>query len=227
MGLTMSKRWGRDALINLATLFIKTWFTTCRIRILEAKLHQEFFLGDRQFIAVTWHRASIFFCYFYGPFHPVVMFSRSEDGEYLARFAKKCGVIPVRGSSRHGGGEALIQMIRHLRAGNRICSTVLDGPQGPRFKAKRGLLLLAKKSGVPLLPIIWSSRRPITLEKTWDKTMIPRPFSEILINYGTPLTIPQDCDEPEMDALQQELENRLNAIMKEVDHACGYKTRWD
>ncbi|MBI4764144.1 MAG: hypothetical protein HY787_06020 [Deltaproteobacteria bacterium] len=118
-------------------------------------------------------------------------------------------------------------MIRHLKAGNRICSTVLDGPQGPRFKAKRGLLLLAKRSRVPLLPIIWSSPRPLTLEKTWDKTMIPRPFSEVFINYGTPLTIPPDCNELEMEALQQELENRLNAIMVEVDQSCGYQTRWE
>jgi lysophospholipid acyltransferase (LPLAT)-like uncharacterized protein len=227
MDPTILKPWGTGALITLATLFIKTWFNTCRIRILEEELHKGFFGGDRQFIAVTWHRASIFFCYYYGPFHPVVMFSRSKDGEYMARFAQKCGVIPVRGSSQHGGGEALIQMIRHLKAGNRICSTVLDGPQGPRFKAKRGLLLLAKKSGVPLLPIIWSSRRPLTLEKTWDKTMIPRPFSEVLINYGTPLTIPQNCDELEMEALQEELENRLNAIMMEVDRFCCYKTRWN
>ena len=57
--------------------------------------------------------------------------------------------------------------------------------------------------------------------------MIPRPFSEVFINYGTPLTIPQDCDELEMEALQQELENRLNAIMVEVDQACDYQTRWD
>jgi lysophospholipid acyltransferase (LPLAT)-like uncharacterized protein len=227
MDLTLLKQRVSGALINLATLIIKTWFNTCRIRILQEDLHKEFFLGDRQFIAVTWHRASIFFCYYYGPFHPVVMFSRSQDGEYLARFAEKCGVFPVRGSSQHGGERALIQMIRLLKAGHRICSTVLDGPQGPRFKAKRGLLLLAKRSGVPLLPIIWSSRRPLTLEKTWDKTMIPRPFSEVFINYGAPLTIPQNCNELEMEVLQQELENRLNAIMVAVDQSCDYQTRWE
>jgi lysophospholipid acyltransferase (LPLAT)-like uncharacterized protein len=227
MGQTISKPWGSGALITLATLFIKTWFNTCRVTLLQKDLHQEFFLGDRQFIAVTWHRASIFFCYYYGHHHPVVMFSRSQDGEYMARFAQQCGVIPVRGSSQHGGERALIQMIRHIKAGIRICSTVLDGPQGPRFKAKRGLLLLAKRSGLPLLPIIWSSRRPLTLEKTWDKTMIPRPFSKVLINYGPPLTIPQDCNEREMEALQQELEKRLNAIMGDTDQLCRYKTRWE
>jgi lysophospholipid acyltransferase (LPLAT)-like uncharacterized protein len=226
MALFVVKQWGSGTLLTLATLLIKTWFSTCRPRILHDEFHKEFFLGTRQFIGVTWHRASIFFCYYYGPFHPMVMFSQSEDGEYMARFARKCGVIPVRGSSTRGGERGLIQMIRSFQRGNRICSTVLDGPQGPRFKAKKGLLFLAKKTGLPLLPFMWSARNPITLEKTWDKTMIPRPFSKVLVTYGPPLNIPADCNDLEMEVFRQELEDRLNAIMIEVDQACGYETRW-
>ena len=116
-------------------------------------------------------------------------------------------------------------MIRSLQRGNRICSTVLDGPQGPRYKAKKGLLFLAKKTGLPLLPFIWSARSPLTLEKTWDKTMIPRPFSEVVISYGPPLFVPKECTDTEMEVLSSELERRLNAVMIEVDQACGYKTR--
>jgi lysophospholipid acyltransferase (LPLAT)-like uncharacterized protein len=227
MGLPVIKQWGSSVLLNFATLVIKGWFSTCRPKILQTDLHQEFFMGTRQFIGVTWHRASIFFCYYYGPFHPMLMFSQSSDGDYLAQFARKCGVIPVRGSSTRGGERGLIQMIRSFQRGNRICSTVLDGPQGPRFKAKKGLLLLAKKTGLPLLPVMWSSRNALTLEKTWDKTTIPRPFSEVVITYGNPLYVPKECTEFEMEALRLELENRLNAIMIEVDHACGYQTRWD
>ncbi len=227
MGLNLLKQWSTGALIALATVFIKAWFGTCRPRILHDEFHKEFLLGTRQFIGVTWHRASIFFCYYYGPFHPMMMFSQSPDGEYMARFAQKCGVIPVRGSSTRGGERGLIQMIRSIQEGKRICSTVLDGPQGPRFKAKKGLLFLAKKTGLPLLPVIWSARRTITLEKTWDKTLIPWPFSEVVIAYGSPMMVPEECTESEMEALRLELENRLNTIMTEADQACSYQTRWD
>lgn len=227
MDLPAFKQWGSGMLLSLATLLIRTWFRTCRPRILHDEFHKEFFLGTRQFIGVTWHRASIFFCYYYGRFHPMIMFSQSQDGEYMARFAQKCGVIPARGSSTRGGERGLIQMIRALRGGTRMCSTVLDGPQGPRYKAKKGLLFLAKKTGLPLLPFMWSARNPITLEKTWDKTMIPRPFSEVVITYGPPLYIPEECSESEMEVLRLELENRLNAVMIEADQACGYKTRWE
>ena len=227
MGLTLLKQWGTSALLTIASFFLKVWFKSCRPKILQDDLHKEFYRGSRQFIGVTWHRSSIFFCWFFGPIHPLVMFSQSQDGEYLARFAEKCGVIPVRGSSSRGGQKALIQMIRSMKEGARICSTVLDGPQGPRFKAKKGLLLLAQKTGVPLLPFIWSARRTITLEKTWDKTMIPWPFSQVLFAYGSPMVVPEECSETEMEQLRLELENRLNTIMTEADQACGYKTRWD
>ena len=94
---------GFGQLLTLATLLIKTWFSTCRPRILHDEFHKEFFLGTRQFIGVTWHRASIFFCYYYGPFHPMVMFSQSQDGEYMARFAQKCGVSRSEGHPPVGG----------------------------------------------------------------------------------------------------------------------------
>lgn len=225
----MNRSWFKETatagLITLAHGLLKIWFGTCRLKILNKDIHQEVLHGAGSYIGVVWHRAAIFYCYLYGPAHPMVMFSQSRDGEYLARLARKFGMIPVRGSSTRGGQRALIQMIRHLKQGNRMCSTVLDGPQGPRYKAKKGLLLLAKKTGVPLLPGIWSARRAITLEKTWDKTMIPRPFSEVVVAYGSPLYVPKDCSDEELEDLRVEIENRLNALMTEVDKACGYKTR--
>jgi hypothetical protein len=217
---------GIKALIPPAYHLFSLWFSSCRPRILHEEYHNAFFLSQNQFIVVTWHRASIFFCYFYGPYHPMVMFSQSPDGEYMARFAERCGVVPVRGSSTRGGQRALIQMIRFFHQGNRICSTVLDGPQGPPYQAKTGLLFLAKKTGLPLLPIIWSSPKALTLEKTWDRTMIPKPFSPVVINYGPPLSVPPDCSEAEMDRLRKEIEDRLNGLMIEADQYCGYKTRW-
>jgi lysophospholipid acyltransferase (LPLAT)-like uncharacterized protein len=213
-------------LITLGQGLFKIWFSTCRFKILKEEFHNEAQTGNRQYIGVTWHRAAIFCCFFYGPLHPMIMFSESQDGEYLSRFAQKCGVIPVRGSSSRGGLKALIRMIRYLKDGNRMCATVLDGPQGPRYKAKKGFLLLAKETGVPLVPLMWSARRVITLEKTWDKTMIPLPFSEVTIGYGPPLMIPKAATDQELEDFRLEIQNRLNALMDELDKGCGYKTRW-
>jgi lysophospholipid acyltransferase (LPLAT)-like uncharacterized protein len=214
-----------NGLVTLAYLFIKTWFGTCRIKILNEEFHQEVLKGTGAYIGATWHRATIFFCYFYGPQHPMTMISQSQDGEFLARFAEKCGMIPVRGSSTRGGGRALLRMIRHLKQGNKFCTTVLDGPQGPPYIAKKGLLLLAQKSGVPLVPVIWSGRRTFTFEKSWDKTMIPWPFSRVVVAYGPPFFIPKDSSDLDLEDLRLEFQGRLNALLEQVDGITGYKTR--
>jgi lysophospholipid acyltransferase (LPLAT)-like uncharacterized protein len=226
MALSRPKRYKIALAGNLAYGLSKLWFSTCRIRILQPDLHQKCLTGAPPSIGATWHRGAIFYCYFYGPVHPMVMFSQSEDGEYLARFAQKCGTIPVRGSSSRGGGQALRRMAHFLRQGKGHCSTVLDGPQGPRFKAKKGLLLLAKLTGAPLIPTMWSASRVITLESTWDKTIIPRPFSEIVIGHGQPYYIPRDCSDDQLEDYRLEVENLLNNLMREVDGLCGYRTRW-
>ncbi len=226
MALSRPKQIQISLAANLAYGLCKLWFSTCRVKILQPEIHQQWALGPRPYIGATWHRGAIFYCYYYGPQHHQVMFSQSEDGEYLARFAQKCGMIPVRGSSTRGGERALVQMIRHLRQGRGHCATVLDGPQGPRFVAKKGLLVLAKNTGAPLLPGNWSASRAITLERTWDRTMVPAPFSRIAIAYGEPLFIPRDCSEDDLEGFRLELETRMNNAMREADDHCGYRTRW-
>jgi lysophospholipid acyltransferase (LPLAT)-like uncharacterized protein len=226
MALSRMQRLKVAAATGLAFGLCKLWFSTCRVHILRPDLHQQYPLGDQPYVGATWHRGAIFSCYYYGPHHPQVMFSQSADGEYLARFAERCGMIPVRGSSSRGGGRALAQMIRFIREGQGSGATVLDGPQGPRFVAKKGLLVLAKATGTPLLPGIWSADKVITLEKTWDRTMIPYPFARVVIGYGEPLVIPRDCSDDDLEGFRLELENRLNGVMRDVDEQCGYKTRW-
>jgi lysophospholipid acyltransferase (LPLAT)-like uncharacterized protein len=214
-----------NGLVTFAYYLVKAWFRTCRLKVLNEAFHQELLYGSGSYIGATWHRAAIFYCHLYGPMHPMIMISKSKDGELLARFAEKCGMIPARGSSSRDGQKALLQMIRHLKEGHRMCTTVLDGPQGPPYVAKKGLLLLAKKSGVPLLPGIWSARHAITFEKSWDKTMLPWPFSQVVVAYGPLLYIPKDCSDEELEDLRLELQNRLNVLLEQVDSLTGYQTR--
>ena len=85
------------------------------------------------------------------------MTSRSFDGEYIARFIQRFGYGAVRGSSTRGGVGAIVEMARLMRAG---CTTAftIDGPKGPRYVAKMGAVLLAKKSGHPIMPVTMALR---------------------------------------------------------------------
>ncbi len=218
-------KWDRLAIFAIpfiGRLILSLLFRSCKIDILNFHLHKRFILGDKQVIGATWHRGAIFMVYFFKDVHPMIMFSKSKDGEFLARFAKSIGIIPVRGSTGKGGRDALRSMIQHLNTGNKACATVPDGPQGPRCRVQKGLLILSRETGVPILPIMWSADRLFTFHKTWDKTILPKPFSNIKVIYGEPVSVPPGCKGKALNEKRLLLERRLNEIMITVDNICGY-----
>src|ERR671910_1603392 len=112
------------------------------------------------------------------------MTSRSFDGEYIARFIQRFGYGAVRGSSTRGGVGAVVEMARLMRAG---CTTAftIDGPKGPRYVAKMGAVLLAKKTGQPILPVTMALQR-YWIAPTWDSFQVPKPFSRACVFVAEP-----------------------------------------
>lgn len=223
MTLSFKDRLAISLVTNSAATLFKIWFKTCSVTITRPEIYEEWALTDRQVIAVTWHRAAIFFVHYFGPIHPMIMFSRSKDGEYLARFAEKFGVRPVRGSSSRGGLKALGEMIDFLKNGGKAGATVLDGPRGPARVAKKGMVALAMETGVPIIPIIWSSSRTWTFKKSWDKTMIPKPFSKIILHCSDPVYVPPNLDSAGLEVYRLQIEEHLNLLTDQVDQMCGYQ----
>ena len=213
-------------LIDIAAAILHVWFSTCRVKIIRPDIHQRYVHGKVKGVGATWHRGAIFLVWFFRKAHPMVMFSLSRDGELMARFAEKLGIIAARGSSSRGGREALQTMLKFLSGPSpRKTATVLDGPRGPRFVAKRGMIVLAKEAGVPLLPIMASAHPAVTLKKTWDKTMIPLPFSRVTVIYRDPWLIPRDLTREELEAWRQGVERTLNDMMAQADADTGYREK--
>lgn len=215
----------RQILIYWATLILRFWFTSCRVTIVGQDVHERFILGNEKLVGGTWHRGALFLVWFFRRVRPMIMFSRSRDGELIARYAENLGARVVRGSSSRGGTAALRTMIRYLRRpGARKAATVLDGPRGPRFVAQPGMLQLARNAGVPFIPLAMSAAPTITLARTWDRTMIPLPFSRVVVSYGQPLTIGADVRGPRLEAKCREVEAILNRLRREADQLAGYQT---
>jgi hypothetical protein len=103
MSLSFKDRLAISLATNTAAGLFKLWFKTCPVKITRPEIYEKWALSDRQVIAATWHRSAVYFVYHFGFIHPMIMFSRSKDGEYLTRFAQSFGVKPVRGSSSRGG----------------------------------------------------------------------------------------------------------------------------
>jgi hypothetical protein len=152
------------------------------------------------------------------------MISRSKDGDIVANVARRFGYTTMRGSSSKGGARALQQMIAYMQETHekRLCGTPVDGPRGPARIVKKGMLAVAKEAGVLFVPIACSGTRVLTFHKAWDKSMIPLPFSKMIIDFGEPFRIAADADDAEMEIMRLRAEQSLNDMTDNIDWICGY-----
>jgi len=125
----------------------------------------------------------------------VTMASRSKDGEIIALWLERNGYAVVRGSTTRGGGQALREMVRHVRSGRHAALTV-DGPTGPARVVQPGIVQLARLTGGWILPITSSSAKPRFLA-SWDRYLLPLPFSRNVVAYGEPFPIGDDLSDGE------------------------------
>lgn len=166
-----------------------------------------------------WHRCLIPAAWHWRRLQVGVMTSRSFDGEYIARIIEKLGFVAVRGSSSRGAVRALLGMKDHVDAGN-IVGFTIDGPRGPRYVAKPGPVLLAKKTGLPLLTLHAGMRNAWVL-RSWDAFLIPKPFSTVLIRMGRMIPVPADADDAAMQSCHAELQAALDRVRIDAEREIG------
>lgn len=117
--------------------------------------------------------------------HLVTFVSQSKDGEIIARVLERLGHTTVRGSSSKGGVRALLKAKRIMERENRMAVFTVDGPRGPRHKAKPGVVFLAQRSGAVIVPIRAYPRRAKVFG-SWDRFVLPLPFTRCKVFVGEP-----------------------------------------
>lgn len=175
-------------------------------------------------IIALWHGQHLLTPAYYPKGRPLVaMVSRSADAELNALMIEKFGIEAVRGSggresSKHldkGGAKALIALKKSLVAGKNV-AMIADIPHGTPRDAGLGIVLLARLSGRPIMPAAIATSRRKVLERSWDKTTINLPFGRSSIVIGTPVFVPANADEAEMERKRQEVTAALNAATAEA-----------
>jgi hypothetical protein len=161
-------------------------------------------------IYTFWHDRVFLATYFWQRRAIVVMTSRSLDGEYIARFIQRFGYGAARGSSSRGATGAVVEMVRLMRAGCPGAFTI-DGPRGPRHVAKMGAVLLAKKTGNPVLPFTIAAER-FWEGKSWDRYQVPKPFTRARVFIAPPIEVAAGIDEQALNAKRDELQLALDQI---------------
>ena len=162
-------------------------------------------------IYTFWHNRVFLATYFWQRRGIVVMTSRSFDGEYIARFIQRFGYGAARGSSTRGATGVVVEMVRLMRAGCPAAFTI-DGPKGPLYEAKMGSVLLAKKTGFPILPFTITAKRFWELKNSWDRSQIPKPFTRSRVIIATPIYVAADADDQALEAKRAELQETLDEI---------------
>jgi len=138
------------------------------------------------------------------------LISPSVDGDLAAMLVRSLGAAVIRGSSSHTGARALRDYYQALVKDAVSPAITPDGPRGPPWKFKPGAVLLAQLSQRPIVPMAYAASRAWKVQ--WDRFVIPKPLSRIVIAIGEPVYVAKGVDAVGLERLQLEMENRLKAL---------------
>ena len=167
-------------------------------------------LDVRPLIASFWHSCMIPATYIFRDMGIRVMSSFSYDGEYMGRIIRKFGFVAVKGSSSRNPVRALLGLRRALEQGWTVAFT-LDGPRGPRHKVKPGPVALARSSGLAMTTFHAAVDKAWVLN-SWDRMMIPKPFSRVLVRVGKLIPVPADASDEDLARYTDELQATLDRV---------------
>ena len=193
----------------LVYIVVRILSSTLRVRHVRPELID----NTPQYILTFWHRQLLPLLGRSRWAHPIaVMTSRSKDGDISTNVLALYGVQSARGSSTRGGSTALRGLLRQAREGKSIVFTP-DGPRGPAGVVKDGVIFAAQASKLPILPLAFAGKK-YKLLRSWDRMIIPLPFSKGVVVYGAPIVVPRDGD---LEEWRMKVENTLNDLSAEAE----------
>lgn len=197
--------------LGFAYLTFVKWTTRLRWHGLEipAALRRE----KQGYIFAFWHNRQVFFTTTHQRQDYAVMVSLSRDGAIIAKVMDLSGIEAVRGSASRGGSTALRQMIAIKKRGGGLGISP-DGPKGPVYTVKPGVVFLAQKLQIPIVPITNAISHKLVLKRSWDKFQVPLPFGRAVVYHGEPIWV-RDGDD--LEAKAREVKEGLDRITRQAD----------
>lgn len=164
-----------------------------------------------------WHGDELLLLGAYRDGDMAVMASRSRDGELMKRLLEALGFFVVRGSSSKGGAAGLKGLIDAVSGSGREASLAVDGPRGPIYEVKPGILKLAQETGLPIIPGGAAASRRFVFKRAWNRCYLPNPFAKCVIVYGVPVTVPKDVTPEAFESIRRGLEATLRSLKAEAE----------
>jgi len=213
----------KHGLIPWGHAVLKVYLCLVRLEPVNEEGFVNYLRSGNKVIAGIWHQrilGVLNYAGHFGGFVPSVMISPSRDGELIARVMERLRFRPVRGSSSSGGKEALAAMVNDLKE-HPFAVHAMDGPTGPRGVVKAGLIRMAQLSGAAIVPVYISCSRFWQL-RSWDRFIIPKPFSTVRVRFDEPISIPANLGDETFESVRQRVEAVIKGNQEEEDRRWGW-----
>lgn len=216
--MTWKRKLGYAIIRPIVKLLIFSFWWTCRVdKIIGDEHAQKLIDKGEPIIPCYWHQMHIFGLWYMRKLQKRglrlgYLVSPSVDGEVPVKIIESWGIVSIRGSSNRTGAKALKDMYNTIIKDKVSPVTTSDGPTGPIHKFKQGAVMLAQLTQSPMLPIAYMASHYWEL-KTWDKFIIPKPFSRIVIAVGEPHYIDKKSNTEKMENERVKMENDMNNLI--------------
>ncbi|WP_425397600.1 lysophospholipid acyltransferase family protein [Aeoliella sp.] len=212
--MKLSNRYTTGLAGLLLTKSIRRWMASLDYRVLHYDRSIDPINGPpHPGIYIFWHENILFPLYLRGRCHLSMLLSRHRDADILAEVARFSGFGTVRGSTGHGGREALEQLVQRSRTEH--ITITPDGPRGPRRRLAFGPIYLASRTGLPIIPLGFGYDRPWRVN-SWDRFAIPRPMSRARAVTGPRVTIPRGLERNDIEPYRVAVERLLTELTDEA-----------
>ena len=205
----------RRVFVWLLDWVLRVLFVTLRPEYMQRQAEQR---AHAPILFAFWHGRMLYFLKLYEHLgsRVTILVSHSRDGELITQLLSCFGFQTTRGSTSRGGARGLLAIVNKVRSGIHA-GFAPDGPRGPRYRVQPGLVLVAKRTGAPILPITFGAQWKRVLA-SWDAFLLPLPFSRIVVVYGEPIYVPADASAADLEAKRREVETSLRRITETADN---------
>ncbi len=171
----------------------------------------------RPFLYAVWHDSSVLATYGGRHKNLLALTSRHRDGTFASGVVGFAGVQSIRGSTARSGRVAARQLLRSAQSHSIVITP--DGPQGPRRQLSDGIIFLSSRTGNPIVPTAYACTNAWNVPGSWSTLTIPKPFSQVALYVGQPITIPPNLPRTRIAFFRQKVQSAMHALQHEAELA--------
>lgn len=209
--LSLWRRMQIPVIAWVAYWFIRMIGPTLRVEVVGVHNAVQIRNAGEPAIGAFWHRSIFSAVWIWRRRRIVVLNTVNFDGQWTRRVIERLGFSTVQGSSSRGAIEGITALTKQLEEGRHIALTI-DGPRGPRYVAKPGAVILARRTGCPISVFHITAKSAHTFRKSWDLFQLPYPFSKVVMFCAPPIRVAADADNDMVKVKQMEVQAALERV---------------